>query len=258
MVKMMHDIKKICWIIILIISISIPLVAAEKTDTISILSPEEGYIFFHDVSPTTLPVRGSISGVNGIRNVTAIYGNERQECGQELNTKTPHFSCDFLLNDQNQNITVIVTGINGEVFSESRNFRSYGGLPPPGFIVVSGNVTDITGKPISDAIISFENLEEKKYPPVNITTDVAGKYSIKGDYGRHQKIIVMKEGYKTIYQEIVFKPYGNDLDFILLSQESHKSSSGVLSLTFAIIIFCIVVFFVIKKKYFTSFWGFFK
>jgi hypothetical protein len=210
-------------VILLICFLVMPVIGegtVTKSGTIffNITSPQEDDVFYYDVVPAYLSVRGTVSGSEDIRNVTVTYGNESVECGKKHEGYFD-ISCDFLINPSIKKITIIVMDSRGLETSETRNFTSYMGPPPPETIYVYGKVVDPDGKPISGALLTFQTeIEGYGLFSVNTTTDSSGKFSMKKTFGYHQKITVEKSGYITIVQEKIFKPYDNDSNFTLHSR----------------------------------------
>jgi hypothetical protein len=204
----------------------------------NITSPLEDDVFYYDVVPAYLSVKGTISGSNNIRNVTVTYGDESAECGEKHDAYFD-VSCNFLINDNSKNITINILDNQGLVTSETRNFSSHGGLPPPGWIYIYGKVIDSNGNPVHDAVLTFEtDIKDYGLFSVNTTTDKNGKYSMKKTSGYQQKITIRKAGYQTLVQEVTFKDYYDELDFTLYPQKS--SASGV---SFTITAFAIMIIF---------------
>ena len=206
-----------------------------KNIIFNITHPLEDDVIYYDVVPAYLSVDGTIFGSNDIRNITVTYGNESAECGKKHDTYFD-VSCNFLINDNIKNITIKVVDSQNHVTSEKRTFSTHAGPPPPGTIYVYGNVVDINGNPVSDAVLTFETeTKDKRLVSVNTTTDRNGKYSMKKANGFQQKITVKKAGYQTIVQEVRFEPYGHDIDFTLFPQKSSASGFGFVVAAFAII-----------------------
>jgi hypothetical protein len=208
----------------------------------NITSPLEDDVFYYDVVPAYLWVRGTISGSNNIRNVNVTYGDESAECGEKHDAYF-NVSCNFLINDNSKNITINVVDNQGFITSEQRNFLSFAGPPPPGTIYVKGIVIDTNGNPVRDAVLTFET-DRKDYGliSVNTTTDKNGKYSMKKANGFQQKITVQKGGYQTIVQEVSFEPYGHDINFTLYPQKPSASGLNFMTVVYAILIVSLISF----------------
>lgn len=234
--------------VILLTGVLIVLVMAQgtvnKTEIIfNITTPREDDVFYNDVVPAYLSVKGTISGSNNIRNVTVTYGDETAECGKK-NGANFYVSCSFLINDNVKNITIDVVDDQGFVTSEKRNFSSYAGPPPPGWIFIYGTVVDADGIPVRNAVLTFET-EIKDYGPysVNTTTDRDGKYIMKKTSGYQQRITVRKAGYQTRVLEVTFEDYYDELNFTLPPQKSSASGFDFLTAVYALAIISLVSYF---------------
>ena len=208
----------------------------------NITSPLEDDVFYYDVVPAYLWVRGTISGSNNIRNVTVTYGDESAECGEKHDAYF-NVSCNFLIHNTIKKITINVVDNQGLVTSETRNFTHYLGPPPPGWIYIYGTVIDTNGNPVRDAVLSFEtDIKDYGLFSVNTTTDKNGKYSMKKTSGYQQKITIRKSGYQTLVQEVTFKDYYDELDFTLYPQKSSASGLNFMTIVYAISIISLVSF----------------
>jgi hypothetical protein len=244
----MKDRKKFFLVVILVIIAISQIVSADNHKILIVVSsPEEDDVFYHDVSPAYLSVEGFIHSSNTIQKVIVKYGNESKQCGKNLGYPYTNISCSFLFNDNNDKILLTAVDDKGTIVSETRNFTSHGGIPPPDKIYVYGNITDATGRPIGGAFLAFKKTENNSSFQVNTTTDNNGKYSMKKAFGFQYTITIEKEGYQTLVKDVTFKPRVNFVDFTLSSQQSSKSSSVVLSSTLVIIVVCILLFYTVKK-----------
>jgi hypothetical protein len=197
----------------------VPMVSAVgKNITINITSPEEEDVIFYDVVPAYIEVQGTIDAPLGIRNVSIMNGLTdtygEVVCGSNWGT---HYdiSCKILITDH---ITIKVTDNSGFVVSETRNFTSYAGPPPPGTIWLIGWVVDSKGQPIPNASIIFETLGENNPVTAMTKSGLDGMYKTKKAFGFYQRVTVQKEGYQTFVREVRFKEYSNEFNITLTPQ----------------------------------------
>jgi hypothetical protein len=186
---------------------------------------------YFDIVPAYLSVNGKIYGSNSIRNVTITYGNDTEECGKNSGSYFD-VSCKFFINTDIDHITITVVDYQGAVISETRNFTSYAGPPPPSTTWISGQVVDTIGNPVNGAVLIFESAESQDNNiTVNTTTGFNGRFSMKKAFGFHQKITIQKAGYQILVRDVTFKPYDNELNFTLSSQKQSAPGFAV-SITF--------------------------
>ncbi|MDD1727903.1 MAG: hypothetical protein LUQ50_02390 [Methanospirillum sp.] len=190
--------------------------------SIDLSYPEEGDVVYFDVVPAYLTVEGKIFAREGIRNITITNGVNSVECDKNYGTYY-NLSCKFPLHlSMTNHTTIIVTDMLGNSASETRNFTTYGGIPPPDAVAIYGNVLDLEGNPVSNATIILESSDIHGSFTVITRSRPDGGYQ-KWTHGDIQKITVEKTGYSSVYGSYIMQR-SNRINFTL--SPLSKSTSG--------------------------------
>jgi hypothetical protein len=234
--------------LLLVLMTIVPMVSAAENNftsvdnkdiSIKISKPEEDdFLLMGDVAMREyfIDVQGSIVSQNDIRTLQITNGVDDKKCSVDNDEKIT-FSCNLPVYRNTSNFTLTVTDIEGHRGIKTRNFIPYFDLPPEGIIFVHGVVLNSNGKPVPDAVLTFENITEaNQHFLINTTTEDDGKYSMKRARGFHQKITIQKAGYQTLVREESFEPYGHDINFTLHPQGNPESGLGFFGPVVALVI----------------------